>query len=336
MSKLRFALIAGLVVLAPLAQLPANDSVAETAAGGLVLKESREVDMVSEDLFVSADRIRVRYVFRNRSPRGVRATVAFPMPDRDLRELRESNAAFPADFSTRVDGRAVTMQVERRAMLGGADHSASLRTLGVPVVVPQSPVPVIGVRLDALARADQQRLVRLGLAGWTEYDQGQGMERHLEPLWTVKETWYWEQVFPAGRNLVVEHSYTPGTGMSIGSLIATREGRASAEGRRVIRDFCVDSAFLAALDRMARRASTPEYPLLDERRVRYVLTTGANWRSPIGDFRLVVDKGDPNAIVSFCGEGLRRISPTQFEMRRRNWRPTRDLNVLILHPEPRG
>jgi len=64
-----------------------------------------------------------------------------------------------------------------------------------------------------------------------------------------------------------------------------------------------------------------------------MLTTGANWRAPIGDFRLVVDKGDPRFLVSFCGEGIRRLSPTQFEIRHRNWRPTRDLNVLFLHPQ---
>ena len=74
--------------------------------------------------------------------------------------------------------------------------------------------------------------------------------------------------------------------------------------------------------------SQANYPM--ESRLRYILTTGGNWRSPIGDFRLVVDKGRPDSIVSFCGEGVRRLSPTQFEVRRRNWRPDRDLAVLIV------
>ena len=71
---------------------------------------------------------------------------------------------------------------------------------------------------------------------------------------------------------------------------------------------------------------------MPQRTVEYILTTGANWAKPIGDFRLVVDKGKPGNLVSFCGEGVRKISPTQFEMRKRNWRPTRDLEVLILEP----
>jgi hypothetical protein len=49
---------------------------------------------------------------------------------------------------------------------------------------------------------------------------------------------------------------------------------------------------------------------------------------------MVVDKGSPDAIVSFCGEGVRRISPTQFEVRHRNWRPDRDLAMLIVAPIP--
>jgi hypothetical protein len=99
-------------------------------------------------------------------------------------------------------------------------------------------------------------------------------------------------------------------------------------------NYCTDRAFLAALDR-AEREAPRSGRANTERRVRYILTTGGNWRSPIGDFRLVVDKGRPENLVSFCGSGLRRISPTQFEMRRRNWRPDRDLAVLIVERSPR-
>ena len=62
----------------------------------------------------------------------------------------------------------------------------------------------------------------------------------------------------------------------------------------------------------------------------YTLVTGANWSGPIGEFRLVVDKGSEDNVVSFCADGVRRISPTQFEVRYSNYTPTRDLNVLII------
>ena len=324
MKKQALLAFAAALALTPIARLAANDSTAEHGAGGLVLKHSADVDMVSEDLYVSADRSRVRYVFRNRSPRDVRTIVAFPMPDRDLAEDRHGDTAYPGDFATRVDGRPVTMAVERRAVRGGADHTALLQRLRVPIAPDEEGTGRIVDALAALPAAQRERLAALGLIEVDEYDAGQGWRRDPVPAWTVRETWHWEQVFPAGRDLRVEHEYTPGTGGSVDVALARPEYRSSPEGRREQADYCTDRAFLAALDRAARAAP------VSERRVRYILTTGGNWRSPIGDFRLVVDKGRPENMVSFCGSGLRRISPTQFEMRRRNWRPDRDLAVLIV------
>jgi hypothetical protein len=312
----------------------ANDSVAETSAGGLVLARSAEIDMVSEDLFVSADEVRVRYVFRNRAPRDVRAIVAFPLPDEDLSETIESDVAIPTDFRTVVDGSTVEMMVEHKAMLDGRDHSALLEGLKIPLSN-DDPEHLGGIdgELDALGRADQDRLVRIGLAAVRSSDPGTGARR-LVPLWTVKESWYWEQLFPAGRDLVVEHRYKPGTGGSVGTALAWPDFRNSADVRAMAADFCIDSSFLAGVDRLARKAG--DGASLPELRIGYILTTGANWRAPIGSFRLVVDKGAPENLVSFCGDGVRKIGPTRFEMRRTNWRPDRDLKVLIVKPAGSG
>lgn len=310
-----------LVALALAAPAAANDSTAGHDAGGLVLTRSADIDMVSEDLFVSAGQVRVRYVFRNRSARDIRTTVAFPMPDRDLTEAHFSDVAYPEGFRTTVEGRPVAMAVERKALLSGSDRTSALAGFGLS---PDSDEEA----LDALDEGKRQRLLELGLAAVDEYDDGQGWEKHLVPAWTVKETWHWEQVFPAGRDLVVEHAYTPGTGGSVGTGLAMPEFRRSPEGRRMIAEHCIDSAFLAGVDRLARRAGGT----VPEQRIGYVLTTGGNWRSPIGRFRLVVDKGAPDNLVSFCGDGVRKISPTQFETVRTNWRPDRDLKVLIVTP----
>jgi hypothetical protein len=312
------AIAAALALAAPVA---ANDSTAGHSAGGLVLTRSADIDMVSEDLFLSADQVRVRYVFRNRSARPVRTVVAFPMPDRDLTEAHFSDVAYPKDFRTLVGGRPVAMAVERRALHGGADRTGLLAAMGL---TPQSEFGA----LDRLPAAQRARLETMGLAVIDEYDGGKGWERHLVPAWTVKETWHWEQVFPAGRDLVVEHSYRPGTGGSVGTALAMAEFRASPEGRRMLADYCVDASFLAGVDRLARRVGGT----VPEQRIGYVLTTGANWRAPIGTFRLVVDKGAAENLVSFCGEGVRKVSPTRFETVRRNWRPDRDLEVLIVMP----
>ena len=99
----------------------------------------------------------------------------------------------------------------------------------------------------------------------------------------------------------------------------------------MIKRYCVDQTFIRAVDRLSNHRI--EGPGMPDKRVDYILTTGGNWRSPIGDFRLVVDKGKPGNLVSFCATGVKKISPTQYEVRHANWRPASDLHVLIIEPQ---
>lgn len=319
---MKHALLA-LLGLALAAPAFANDSTAETAAGGLVLTQSDSIDMLSEDLYVSAEDVRVRYVFRNQSAEDIRTLVAFPMPLHDLAIERDSDVAFPSDFTTRVGGAEVSMQVERRATVDDNDITELLDEVGI--LSSEIPAWQLGDALDDLPQDAQQRLIDAGAVEVIEYSG----RRRLEPMWQVSENWYWEQVFPAGEDLVVEHRYHPGTGGSVDTALMMPEFRSSEWGRQMIADYCIDDDFLAGVERMR---SSGRYLAITERYLTYILTTGGNWRSPIGDFRLVVDKGEPENLVSFCAEGVRKIAPTQFEVRHRNWRPDRDLRVLILVP----
>jgi hypothetical protein len=302
----------------------ANDTIAEAGAGGLALTRSADIDMVSEDLFISPRLVRVRYLFRNRSPRAVRTTVAFPMPDRDFSKEFDEEVHFPSGFRTLIDGRPVPMRLERRAFLKGREVTALLNALGAPLVGEH-----LRQTLDALPAARRAQLQKLGLAGADDYDAGHGWERHLAPMWTVKERWYWDQTFPAGRNIQIEHSYVPGVGVSNYSPTAMPGARSDSEDRQFFADYCIQPAFVAAAVARARPHGQAMLspPTL---RISYVLTTGANWRAPIGAFRLVVDKIEPDVLVSFCENGVRRISPTKLEVRHTNWRPTRDLKLLFL------
>jgi hypothetical protein len=309
----------------------ANDTTASTGAGGLVLERTEAIDMVSEDLFVSAEEIRVRYVFRNRTSGDVGTIVAFPMPERDLGKEYGGDVAYPSGFRTMVGGRPVKAALERKAMLKGKDHSRLLQRLRVPIA-PDNISEAVRA-MDGLPTAEKRRLQSLGLAGEEEYDDdGKGMKRHLIPLWTVQDRWWWRQRFPAGRDLSVEHRYVPGVGGSVESPIASPEYRRSEDAQWTIRRYCMDRQFIAAVDRLSRK-DRMRGPGMPDKRIDYILTTGGNWRSPIGSFRLVVDKGKPGNLVSFCERGVKKIGPTQYEVRHRNWRPTRDLHVLIIEPQ---
>ena len=307
----------------------ANDSTATIGAGGLVLEKTDSIAMESEDLYVSVDEVRVAYRFRNVTAIPVKTVVAFPMPPRRMSDEYGGDVGYPSGFKTRVDGRPVKVTLERKAMVNGKDHRARLEALNIPIA-PDSINATIKA-MDALPPPRRAELVRLGLAGEEEWDDdGKGMKKHLIPLWTVEDKYYWTQIFPAGRDVRIDHRYVPGAGGSVESFIAFPEYRNPPESRAMAAKYCVDQATIAAVDK--RRNKGLEGPLMPQRTVEYILTTGSNWARPIGDFRLVVDKGRPGNLVSFCGEGVKKISPTQFEMRKRNWRPTRDLDVLILEP----
>ena len=43
-----------------------------------------------------------------------------------------------------------------------------------------------------------------------------------------------------------------------------------------------------------------------------------------------MDKGSTDNLVSFCGEGIKKIGPTTFEMVKTDFWPDRELEILIL------
>ena len=332
MKRLVLAACAALALAGPAA---ANDSTAELAAGGLVLTRTDAIVMKSEDLYISADEVRVRYVFLNTSVKDVTTRVAFPMPDIGGPEFYFHDTYIPGGddpanllaFVTRVDGKPLQMTVEQKALVGEIDHTAWLTRRGVPLALH---VDGMTARLDALSPADQAEAVRLGLAVPDEYDAGKGWEKHLNPAWILKTTFHWEQTFPAGREIVIEHSYRPATGSSVGTILNAK-GVTYEDFMDMHFRYCIDEGFVAGVE---KAQGTADYAPFTEQRIAYVLKTGGNWAGPIGDFRMVVDKGAPANLVSFCASGVKKIGPTTFEVRKRNWTPDRDLSILILRPMP--
>jgi hypothetical protein len=311
----------------------ANDSTAELGAGGLVLTRNEDIEMRSEDLYISAEQVRVNYIFFNKASRDVTAHVAFPMPDVTSSDeplsIPTEEPENLLDFSTVVNGTPVAAQLEQKAFVDGVDHTALLRSLGIPLA------PHTGSAIKALGelpRAKWEELKKLNLVQLEEYVEEGASKACPIPRWTVKTTWFWQQTFPANSELRVQHKYKPATGDSA----VTTLGDPSLEAEPWIieykQKFCIDRDFLNTIKR-ARATSKMDYGSpFSEQRISYILKTGANWAGPIADFRLVVDKGDPKNIVSFCGKGVKKISPTQFEVRYKNYTPQKDLHLLILRP----
>ena len=180
--------------------------------------------------------------------------------------------------------------------------------------MPEETDALVG-KLRALPPAARRELERHGLVDWRVDGEG---EAFPEWHWELEVLYYWEQVFPPDRDVVIIHEYTPIAGKFLYS-----------EGEPWVRKtFCTDDAFRAA----ARRLRTKGAALVGTD-VEFILTTGNNWAEPIGNFRLVIDKKRPDALVSLCWKGrLRKTSPTRFEFSARDFSPREDLRVMFLEP----
>jgi Domain of unknown function (DUF4424) len=309
----------------------ANDSSAELALGGLVFTKNADVSIESEDLTITPDNVTVRYVFLNQSASPVTLTVAFPFPDIDLAD--GANIAFPTGdpanfvgFSTKIDGRPINFTINQRATLDGKDVTAALRDMGIALL----PIGARQLKINELPQQTRDRAVAAGLL--TQSGTNDKGEPLYEPTWTLKTSVVRQQVFPPGKPVTVEHRYRTSVGLSFDSVLrqGLRQKKAlESEVQRYKTNYCILDDFLRSVDRLAGADEANKAGIV-ERRISYVLKTGANWAGPIKTFHLLVDKGQPDRIVSFCGVGIKKISPTVFEMRASDFTPTRDLGILIV------
>jgi hypothetical protein len=309
----------------------ANDSSAELSVGGLVFTRSADVSLESEDLAIAPDVVVVRYRFLNQSPKPVTLTVAFPVPDIDLSE--GDNLSIPSNdpanflgFETKVDGKPIDFAIHQSALLGPKDISAALKKAGVPLL----PIGSQQTRLSDLPVSTREQLIGQGLL------LQNGTDDHGRPLyqgaWTVKTAAVRQQTFAPNRPVMVEHRYHTSLGVSFDTVLrkGLRQNKSmAAEIERYRKDYCVSDAFLASLDKLGGggEANTAK---LQERRISYVLKTGANWAGPIKDFRLTVDKQKADRLVSFCADHIKTISPTVVEFTAKDFTPDKDLKILIV------
>jgi hypothetical protein len=329
-NSLLFRLL--IIVLLTATRAAANDSTAELAAGGIVLTHNDGIEMRCEDLFISQEEVRVGYKFFNTAPTDTKVLVAFPMPDIVIEGIDDIISVPTEDpenimgFRTEVDGSPVVARVEQVATKDGVDRTAFLRDRGIPI---QPHLRSTAQILDRLPEPTKTELLNLKLAVPEDYDAGKGWEHHLAPSWTLKTTYFWEQVFPAQREIKIQHRYKPSVGLGVGTVVG------SDSGREAIRRYCLGDQFLGAVER-AKKKMHAEYAPFSEIRIAYILSTGASWRAPIGDFRLVVDKGRPDNLISFCSTDVHKIGSTRLEVHKTNYRPEQDLNILILKPLPKA
>lgn len=332
-------LIAVLAVTIPCAA-SANDTMAALGTGGLVFIKSEQVRMVSEDLYVSPDEIRVTYEFRNDGDTDVTALVAFPMPD--IIGSPDFMTAVPTDdgenffaFETEVNGEAVDATLHQYAFAHNIEYTELLQGLGLPLA-PHTQESIAA--LAELGEADQERLFALGLVIPLEFDAGQ-WEKQYFPAWTLKSTYSWEAAFPAGESVTVEHRYKPSVGGTVAVTFLREAYENDDPAKDYVEKYCTDDGFLNGVRKTLASPGDPYSAPFTESWISYIWSTGANWSGPVGKFHLTIDKGRPENLVSFCWDGeVTKTSPTTFEMEAEDWWPpwNRELEILILNRNPAG
>jgi hypothetical protein len=144
-------------------------------------------------------------------------------------------------------------------------------------------------------------------------------------LWTLKTTFFWKQTFPAGRMLSVEHRYVPIVCSWVSNnwefdqepdIDPDQKANIQAEKDK----YCVDDAFVSTAHTLKQTGVWKTEVI--SAYLQYVLVTDANWKGPIADFMMTVDKGKTRNLASFCGQGVRKIGPSTYQVHYANFTPT--------------
>ncbi|MCJ2138254.1 DUF4424 domain-containing protein [Methylobacterium sp. J-026] len=324
------------------ASLPgrAEDTVAALKAGGLVLETTGPITLVAEDLTLSETAVQADYRFRNATGADIEATLAFPIPDIVGGPGMAVAIPDPAHdnvlgFDAAVDDQSVPWQVEQHAFLTRdgrpVEITGELAGLGIPLV---PTVDATAVALRRLPESRRRLLIEARILDRQEHADGTLAD---VPLWTLKSRFWRRQAFPAGRELAVRQRFVPSlasqSGLSFGSPDLGPAAMAGYADR-----FCTDPAFARLAQSLYRRASADGSRSFQayEESLSYAVAPGHGWAGPIGTFRLIVDKGDPATMVSFCGSNVRKTGPTTFEMVVKDYVPQRDIDILFLKTTTRG
>jgi hypothetical protein len=324
--------LGGLVMLATNQRTTAAESSTELALGGLVLSKFAETIAIdSETINIGPEWVSISYHLSNQTAAPVSLTLTIPLPELDFSDpdvtwaIPGSDPINFVDLTAKIENKPTPLIFSQVARLNGRDISAMLHQNNLALI----PVGTFDNQLLALAPDLKTRLSESGLLAQIGNDvQGNPL---FSPTWTVQTSATKPLTLAPNQSIQLEFRYRASVGTSPDTFL--RRPLRTATGllgqvQRYQSSYCIDDAFYNGLDKIAGTVESNNSKLR-ERRIFYRLTAGGSNR-PIKDFRLVVDKGRPDWIVSFCVDNLKRTSATTFEMRATDFVPSQDLRILMV------
>ena len=309
----------------------ANDSTGYVATGGVEYIQNKNIQMYSEDLYLSPERIRVAYEFKNLTDKAQTETVLFPMPK-----------VIPTGESPMADASAVANSFKiwiNNRVIHPKTHVRAFVTHGENAV--ETDVTAL---LNSCGFSDRE----IAHAWYNTSTESSGFKRKLRacaqkdttiaylfeseapkikkmmPAWSSQLIYSWKQNFPANTITRVRHEYKPLLGGGVSGNYALSMDEESLRASET-NPYCFDDQFISKLKKYPGQ---PYYKAFG-----YVLKTGANWATSIKQFKLTIDH-KPNELVSLCwDDSLKKISPTRFEAKKDNFIPTQDINLFYVVPD---
>jgi len=346
--RLAAALLLGASFLFPAA---ANDGFGGIDATGLKFGNTEAVAMLSEDLYISPSQVKVAYEFRNKTAEDVTGEIIFPLPPIGLSGVMNSDWNLPDDpdrenlvaFKAMVDGKPVAVKIERIAVLEpewvenrpqnqqydtpGEDVTAILEANGIPLSLNPD---VVRAALMKATPAQRKALTEAKLAEFIPADPANQIEEDVYPAWSIIERYHWTQTFPAGATVKIAHDYE---NRPAGGLFGWEHPQEADYLKEAARRYCVDEATSKGMVKaLTQTVEGQTYTMGSAYFIGYVLLTANTWAGPIGTFKLTVDKGAPENIVSFCADGVKKTGPTTFVVEKTDFTPVQDLNILVVKP----
>lgn len=303
----------------------ANDSTGWVSTGGVQYFKNTDIRMVSEDLYISEDKIRVGYEFHNDTDHDVTETVLFPLPASNIQDYDSDFADIEAlhqSFKIWVNGKTIQPSKHLRALWNETSQKsvdithALINDCGLneaQILEPYRSMEEVEQDKQTTQMCIQ-KLVSQGLIQKPTEDN---------EMWDTQMVYSWQQTFPAYASTFVKHEYQPLVG---GSVAGIMRGDAYGIGDEMQKTYCFDKTFWQKMS-ATKGVHYPAYTALG-----YILTTGANWAKPIEKFHLTIDK-PKGTLMSLCWDAsLKKISDTRFEAVKAHFTPKRDIEIIFAMP----
>lgn len=138
-----------------------------------------------------------------------------------------------------------------------------------------------------------------------------------------KITYYWNQKFPVGKTVKIQHSYNPVYEFGVMEMAAggSLEDWKKIRSQQLKEDFCASASQVKSIEKKRPRVQI----------LNYILQSANTWEGPIGDFEMVIDKAGSLRIFLCTDLELKRGKKKgQFVARKKNFRPQKDLRLAFV------